>query len=118
MVVRIPPKEPGGASEVYTIDFRETAPALANETMFSGNPSSAKYGGLSVAVPGELRGFAEAHERWGSLPWDRIIQPSIELAKEWTVDPELARRIQVSAYNIPLLLSDSFVGVLGINVRE
>lgn len=118
MTVRIPPKEPGGASEVYTIDFRETAPALANTTMYAGNPSAAKYGGLSVAVPGELRGFAEAHKRWGSLPWNRLVQPSVDLAEEWTVDVELARRIQlqVSACNSALRLSDGPVEVFGLDV--
>lgn len=105
MTVRIPPKEPGGASEVYTIDFRETAPALANTTMYAGNPSAAKYGGLSVAVPGELRGFAEAHKRWGSLPWNRLVQPSVDLAEEWTVDVELARRIQLQKFS-DLMLGD------------
>lgn len=94
MTVRIPPGAPNASSEVYVVDFRETAPALSNTTMFSGNPSSAKYGGLSVAVPGEIRGFEEAHRRWGSLPWNRLIQPSVDLAKQWTVDAELARRIQ------------------------
>lgn len=95
MTVRIPPSAPNASSEVYVVDFRETAPALSNATMFSGNPSSAKYGGLSVAVPGEVRGFEEAHRRWGSLPWNRLIQPSVDLAKQWTVDAELARRIQM-----------------------
>lgn len=94
MTVRIPPSAPNASSEVYVIDFRETAPALSNTTMFSGNPLSAKYGGLSVAVPGETRGFEEAHRRWGSLPWNRLIQPSVDLANQWTVDTELARRIQ------------------------
>lgn len=95
MTVRIPPQEPGGASEVYTIDFRETAPALANITMFSRDPSTAKYGGLAVGVPGELRGFGEVHRRWGSLRWERLVQPSVDLASGWTVDRELAKRIQV-----------------------
>lgn len=63
--------------------------------MFVDDPMTARYGGLSVAVPGELRGFKEAHYRWGYMPWSRLVQPSIELAAEWTVDVELARRIQV-----------------------
>ena len=58
MTVRVPPKEKGGESEVWTIDFRETAPALANKTMFVEDPSSATFGGLSVGVPGEIRGLA------------------------------------------------------------
>lgn len=99
MTVRIPPKEPGGSSEVFAIDYRETAPELANKTMFIDDPSAAKYGGLSVGVPSELRGFEEAHRRWGHLPWHRLVQPSTELAAEWTVDVELARRIQAGGFH-------------------
>ncbi|KAH7888834.1 gamma-glutamyltranspeptidase [Phlebopus sp. FC_14] len=103
MTVRIPPGLPDHASEVYTIDFRETAPALANTTMYSGNPEASRFGGLSVAVPGELRGLEEAYRRWGSLPWSRLVQPSVDLAREWTVDAELARRIQMFS---SLMLND------------
>lgn len=95
MVVRVPSTIPGTTSEVFTVDFRETAPALASEMMYVNNPSAARIGGLAVAVPGEVRGFEEAHRRWGRLPWSRLIQPSVKLAAEWTVDVELARRIQV-----------------------
>ncbi|KAH7923720.1 gamma-glutamyltranspeptidase [Leucogyrophana mollusca] len=94
MTVRIPSALPNGSSEVYTIDFRETAPALANTTMYLDDPDSARWGGLSVGVPGELRGLEEAHRRWGTLPWSRLVQPSVDLAHDWTVDPELARRLQ------------------------
>ena len=95
MTVRIPSSLPNGTSEVYTIDFRETAPARANKTMYIDNPMNALFGGLSVGVPGELRGLEEAHKRWGKLPWHSLVQPSIDLAKGWKVPAELARRIGV-----------------------
>ncbi|KAG5652354.1 hypothetical protein H0H81_005331 [Sphagnurus paluster] len=93
MTVRIPPSSPRGTSKVYTIDFRERAPALSNATMYRDNPILSSIGGLSVGVPGEVLGLWEAHSRWGKLSWHRLVDPSIQLAKGWTVDRELAKRI-------------------------
>jgi gamma-glutamyltranspeptidase / glutathione hydrolase / leukotriene-C4 hydrolase len=95
MTVRIPPSGPNASSEVYMIDFRETAPALANATMYKDDPGASLFGGLSVAVPGELVGLEEAHKRWGRLPWKRLVQPSVDLAKGWKIDKELGKRIPV-----------------------
>ncbi|KAL0956594.1 hypothetical protein HGRIS_002731 [Hohenbuehelia grisea] len=93
MTVRIPPKTKGSKSEVFTIDFRETAPALSNSSMYIRDPNLSRFGGLSVGVPGELRGLQEAHRRWGTLPWSQLVRPSAELAKGWRVDAELAKRV-------------------------
>jgi gamma-glutamyltranspeptidase/glutathione hydrolase/leukotriene-C4 hydrolase len=95
LTVRIPPTLPNNVSEIYAIDFRETAPALSNKTMYRDNPISALFGGLSVAIPSEVRGLAEVHRRWGVLPWSKVVQPSSDLAKGWKVDRELGRRIPV-----------------------
>ena len=96
MTIRVPPSTKNGSSEVWNIDFRETAPALANTTMYVGNPAKAMFGGLSVAVPGEVKGLEEAHKRWGKLEWSRLVQPSVELAAGWKVGIELGRRMNVS----------------------
>jgi gamma-glutamyltranspeptidase/glutathione hydrolase/leukotriene-C4 hydrolase len=96
MIVRIPPESPGEPSEVWSIDFRETAPALSNQTMYENQPMASRYGGLAVAVPGELRGLQEAHRRWGTIPWKDLVEPAARLAAGWHVQRELARRIQVS----------------------
>ena len=122
MTIRIPPEAPGESSQVYTIDFRETAPALSNETMYKGSPELSRYGGLSVGVPGELRGLEEAHRRWGSLPWESLVQPSVELAKGWKVDAELAKRITVRASSqCPIApINDDFhlLVVSGLDAQE
>lgn len=102
MTVRVPTSMDGRSSEVWTVDFRETAPILANKTMYSKDPTNARFGGLSVGIPGEVRGLEEAHRRWGSLAWERLVLPSVQLAAGWKVGKELAKRINVRS---PILLS-------------
>ena len=98
MTVRIP--NPDGKSQVYTVDFHETAPALANSLMFTHNPILTRQGGLAVAVLGEMQGLEEAHRRWGKLPWERLVWLSVRLAQGWEVDRELARQIMVGLISV------------------
>ena len=39
-------------------------------------------GAGSCAVPGAVAGLEAAHERYGSLPWRRLLEPAIDLARE------------------------------------
>lgn len=72
------------------IDFRETAPASSSEDMFANNTQASIRGGLASATPGELRGLAEIHTRYGNLPWEKLIEPSIKLARDgFTVTEDL-----------------------------
>lgn len=102
MTVRIPPSAPNTSSEVWSIDFRETAPALATKNMYVNDPKSSMFGGLSVGVPGEVRGLEEAHGLWGSLPWARLVQPSVDLAAGWEVGKELGKRLPVRNFTVAL----------------
>jgi gamma-glutamyltranspeptidase/glutathione hydrolase len=73
---------------ISTIDGREAAPAAADDKWFydaKGNPlphDAAVPGGRSVGVPGQLRVMAMAHAQSGKLPWARLFQPAIRLARD------------------------------------
>ena len=71
------------------IDFRSMAPALAKldahldrDGKLDGRQTA---GILSAGVPGTVAGLALAHERYGRLPWKRLLEPAIALAEEGLV---------------------------------
>ncbi|MBM6592978.1 gamma-glutamyltransferase [Microvirga pudoricolor] len=79
-----------------TLDGRETAPAAATPERFlgpDGKPMKfydAVVGGRSVGVPGTLKLLEMAHQRWGKLPWQQVIEPAIRLADDgFTISPRL-----------------------------
>lgn len=68
--------------KVETLNAREVAPKLATSNMYVNDSQSAVRGGKAVAVPGEIKGLWELHQKYGKLPWKRLIEPSIKLARE------------------------------------
>ncbi len=68
------------------LDYREKAPGKASETMYldkDGNPITdlSLFGQLAAGVPGTVDGMAKAHEKYGKLSWEELIQPAIDLAE-------------------------------------
>lgn len=83
------------------LNARETAPIAATKEMFVNNAAASVTGGLSVAVPGELKGYWELHKKYGKLPWATLVEPTIKLCKEGhIVTPYLARIFNISATKI------------------
>ncbi|KAL4979621.1 nucleophile aminohydrolase [Aspergillus desertorum] len=86
-------KSPNGSFEY--IDFRETAPAAAYETMFNNLTDASTLGGLASGVPGELRGLELLHSKYGSLPWSVLVQPAIDTARNgFPVGRDLVRYME------------------------
>ncbi|XP_073832370.1 gamma-glutamyl transpeptidase [Musca autumnalis] len=66
--------------KIETVIARESAPAAATKDMFVGQ--STVTGALAGAVPGEILGYWEMHQRYGRLPWSVLFQPTIKLCRE------------------------------------
>ena len=69
----------------FTIDYREQAPLLATEKMFIADglydPELALESYQSSGTPGAVAGMYLAHQKFGSIEWKDLIQPSIDLAR-------------------------------------
>jgi gamma-glutamyltranspeptidase/glutathione hydrolase len=86
-------------------DGRETAPAAARPDRFlaaDGKPLAfydAVVGGRSVGVPGVLRMLELAHRQYGRLPWAKLFEPAIALARRgFAVSPRLHAAIAGEAH--------------------
>ncbi len=85
---------------VAALDFRETAPRAATETMYldrNGSPieEASVVGPLAAGVPGSPDGLFELHRRYGRLPWHAVVSPALALARDgFTVTPRLQEAIE------------------------
>ncbi|XP_065502775.1 glutathione hydrolase 5 proenzyme [Caloenas nicobarica] len=67
---------------VEVINARETVPREFPHNLLSGCAAGSPIGSRWIAVPGELRGYEEAHKRYGRLPWKALFEPTIKLLSE------------------------------------
>jgi gamma-glutamyltranspeptidase/glutathione hydrolase len=78
------------SGESIAIDYRERAPLRATRDMYldeDGNvvPARSRYSHLAAGVPGTVAGLYMAYEKFGSLPWRRLLEPAIRQAREGVV---------------------------------
>jgi len=86
------------SGEAVAYDFREMAPAKASPTMFM---KDGKYDAelhhnsyLAVGVPGTVAGLHLAWKEQGKLPWKRLVDPAVALARDgFVVSDGLARSL-------------------------
>lgn len=87
------------SNQTRSIDGRETAPWSVTPDLWmkDGQPISymdAYPGGKSVGVPGNIRLMAKGHKQWGKLPWAKLFEPAIKLARDgFVVNSVMARRL-------------------------
>ena len=75
--------------EVGSLDFREKAPLKSYRDMYISNSDDgstvddkkSKIGHLASGVPGSVDGMVKLYEKFGSLDWKILLEPSIEMAK-------------------------------------
>jgi gamma-glutamyltranspeptidase/glutathione hydrolase len=88
------------ARQVTTLDQRERAPAaMTPESFFeNGAPlafNDARYSGMSVGVPGTVRGWARALRAHGTISLAQALAPAIRVAREgFVVDAAFAAQTQ------------------------
>ncbi len=81
-------------NEIKALDFRERAPRKASRNMYLDaqgkvRPNASLEGHLAAGIPGTIAGLAAAHRQYGKLPWRRVVQPAIKLARDGFAVSEL-----------------------------
>jgi len=70
---------------VITIDHRETAPSSFSPAVFQENGKAVDFetavaSGAAVGVPGTVRGWHEALQRYGTMSFKQVLAPAIDVA--------------------------------------
>ncbi|MCH2107898.1 MAG: gamma-glutamyltransferase [Polyangiaceae bacterium] len=68
--------------DTFVLDFRETAPAGLDASVFEERPLGVERSGHLVGVPGELRGLQALHQRAGRLPFSELVEPARRAAAD------------------------------------
>ena len=109
--------------ETGALDFREKAPGKGHKDMYLDADKNvidtlSKKGHLAAGVPGTVAGMDEAFKKFGTLPFEKLIQPSIDLANngfELTeYEASLLNRFQksfkeINTHEIYLLRDEDYV---------
>ena len=77
-------------NESTSIDYREMAPLLATRDMYLDengdvDPVRSKFRHTASGIPGTVAGLYLAHQKYGRLPWKRLLKPAIKQAHDGIV---------------------------------
>jgi len=78
------------SGDTTAIDYREMAPPAATRDMFldengDADPRLSRFSHKASGVPGTVAGLYHAHQKFGRLPWQQLVQPAIDLARDGIV---------------------------------
>lgn len=95
--------------EAAFMDYREMAPAAAHRDMYLDENGDVKtleslFGAKASGVPGSVAGMWAAHQRYGKLPWNRLVQPAVDLAEK--------------GFNVPAKLADHITRYMARQEKE
>ncbi|KAF0022287.1 hypothetical protein F2P81_025463 [Scophthalmus maximus] len=82
------------SGKVKIINARETVPQSFQSDLLESCPKTFQLlsGSQWIGVPGEIRGYEQAHRLYGKLPWATLFQPAIQLAREGFPIPQIQGR--------------------------
>ncbi|XP_068422514.1 gamma-glutamyltransferase 5a [Clinocottus analis] len=82
------------SGNVKIINSRETVPENVKPGLLEVCPKTFQLisGSQWIAVPGEVRGYEQAHKLYGKLPWATLFQPAIKLARKGFPIPPIQGR--------------------------
>jgi len=80
--------------EAAFLDYRETAPLAAHRDMYLDEngeviENASLIGAQAAGVPGTVAGLWAAHQRFGKLPWRRLVMPAVALAEDGFLPAEI-----------------------------
>ncbi|HAA98031.1 MAG TPA: gamma-glutamyltransferase [Alteromonas macleodii] len=81
------------------LDYREMAPENAHRDMYLDEQGDVKpyeslFGAKASGIPGTVAGMWAAHKKYGTLDWERLLAPAVDLAEQgFVVHEKLANNI-------------------------
>ncbi|XP_072378971.1 glutathione hydrolase 1 proenzyme-like isoform X2 [Diabrotica undecimpunctata] len=66
--------------KVYCLNAREKAPSNVMSGNFK-NDGDPLNNAAMIAVPGEIKGYLRAHQKFGKLRWEELVQPTIDICE-------------------------------------
>ena len=81
------------------LDYREMAPENAHRDMYLDEQGDVKpyeslFGAKASGIPGTVAGMWAAHKKYGTLDWERLLAPAVDLAEQgFAVHEKLANNI-------------------------